>query len=464
MCVGGRRVIMDIQKTTNNNKSLWQRRKDMNTSSCVAMVLAGGRGERLGALTRYYPKPIIYFGGNHRIIDFTLNNCKHSEIDTVGILSQHLSSDLRDYIYGVYDYTPEHSDVYVLPPRNIKYSYHGTADAVYKNIEFIERLGAESVLVLSGNHIYNMDYTNLMAFHREKGADVTLASTPVPVNETFISRGIHAGEDGRVYGFEEKTIRPAVLLASIGVCVFKWSTLKRYLLADSASVLTRHDFSRDILPKMLGTGKSIYTYLFDGYWRDVGTVSSLWQANMDLIDDPSLCQFQDEESSGTSGAPSFIASPADVSQSILSSGCTVFGRVERSVLSDSVNVGKGSEVVNSVVMPGAYIGNHVKIYNAVIGTNAVVMDNTVIGTDLGTGFFLDQCVCSNGISLVAPWLYIREGKSFKSGSHICKEQLLEYEGNGVGMPKAPDMRYIGGYSSFNHTERGLKHARSMAQL
>lgn len=428
----------------------------MNTNSCVAMILAGGRGERLGVLTRYDPKPTVHFGGNHRIIDFTLNNCKQSRINTVGILSQHLSSNLQDYIYGVYDSTPEHSDVYVLPPQDSRHPYKGTADAIYKNIAFIEQFGAESVLVLSGDHIYDMDYTEMMAIHRETGADVTVASTPVSMRDASRFGIISAGKDGRVYGFEEKPFRPKSRLASMGIYLFKWSTLKRYLMADSAAILTRHDFGRDILPKILSAGESMYTYLFDGYWRDVGTVSSLWEANMDLVDDLSVCRLQDL--SYTSNIPNFISPRADVDKSIVSSGCSIFGRVQRSVLSDSVKVGKGAEIVNSVVMPGAYIGNHAKIHNAVIGSNAAIMDNAVIGTDRGTDFFIDQSVCSNGVSLVAPWLYIREEMNFKSGSHIYKEQILKYESSGADKVKTPDMRIAEEARAFSHAGRVVEYA------
>jgi len=394
------------------------------------MILAGGRGERLGTLTSHYPKSAVHFGGKHRIIDYTLSNCTRSRIDTVGILSQYLCDDLQAYIYGSYEGAPEHSDVYMLSPQNKRDPYRGTADAVYKNIEFIERFDPECVLILSGDHIYSMDYNEMIEFHKATGAAVTVASTQVTINEATRFGIFNADENGRVYGFEEKPKRPKSCLASMGIYAFKWSALKQYLLMDSVSILTKRDFGGDILPKMLRMGESIYTYRFDGYWQDVGTVSSLWQANMDLIDDPAARQIQDNEwisqVSYANNTPDFVASGAVVGQSIMAGECSILGDVEHSVLSDSVTVSRGAEVVNSVVMPGAYIGSNVKIYNAVIGTGSVILDSAEIGADNGLDFFVDRDICARDVSLVSPWACVAEGMVFQSGSHIYNQRLEEW--------------------------------------
>lgn len=399
----------------------------MNTKQCVAMIMAGGRGKRLGSLTDYYPKSAVHFGGNHRIIDFTLSNCLHSGIGTIGVLSQYLSSELHTYINSVSGCLSEGSGVYVLPPQNEKSAYRGTADAVYKNIKFINQFKPEIVLILSGDHIYNMNYSKMLDFHEKAGADVTVASTLVSINEASRFGTLKAEENGCVYGFEEKPCRPKSCLVSMGIYVFRWSVLKRYLMADSRNTLTEHDFGKDILPVMLHANESVYTYQFDGYWRDVGTVSSLWEANMDQINNPSECHLQNDrwntQITYKNSIPDCISSKAVAGQNIVAEECTILGKVEHSVLGDSITVGRGSEVVDSVIMPGVYIGNNVKIYNAVIGTGAIIMNNAEIGVDEGTAFFVDHNICSKGISLVSPWSSVAEGMRLQCESHIYNEYL-----------------------------------------
>jgi len=395
----------------------------MRTKECIAMILAGGRGVRLGALSHFHSKPVIHFGGNFRIIDFTLNNCNNAEIDTIGILSQHFTTDLHAYIGGI-----NNGNYYMRPPENAEDPYMGTADAVYKNIEFIDCFMPDNVIILSGDHIYTMDYKKMIAFHEEMNADVTVASTSVPIDEASRFGILNTDMCGRVSGFQEKPLVPKGDLASMGIYVFKWNTLKKYLLEDNKCEQTQHDFGKDIIPGMLLSGESVYTYRFKGYWRDVGTVEALWKANMDQIDEPGyrlpeinhIMPYIDMNLN-------IIQKNQDVQQSIVFGDCAISGKVEHSILSDLVTVESGAEIVNSVIMPNAYIGNNVKIYNAVIGTGAIIMDGTEIGTEYGVDFFVDLQVCSHGVSLVEPWLYVGEGINFLKNSHIYKGRLDKYE-------------------------------------
>lgn len=399
----------------------------MNTKKCIAMVLAGGRGMRLGALTHFYSKPAIYFGGNHRIIDYTLCNCHNAGIDTIGILSQYFTTDLQIYIDTVQD------SIQMLPSKNSQNPYMGTADAVYKNIAFLDKVNPANVLILSGDHIYKMDYREMLTFHEEMGADVTVASTTVPINEASQFGILNAEKNGHVSGFEEKPLKPKSDLASMGIYIFKWNILRKYLLADSKNRQSHHDFGKDIIPQMLFYGESVYTYQFNGYWRDVGTLYSLWKANMDQITNPSTPLFPDTErdmaESSLQENPNMISSNAVVRQSIVSGGCSIFGKVEHSVLSHSVTIGHNTEIVNSVIMPNTYIGDNVKIHNAIVGTRAAIMGNTVIGAEHGVDYFVDRQMCSKDVSLVAPWLHITGDIQFQKNSHIYADRLEQYNSN-----------------------------------
>jgi glucose-1-phosphate adenylyltransferase len=399
----------------------------MYANDCVAMILAGGRGERLGALTRYYSKPASFFGGNNRIIDFTLNNCRHSGIGIVGILSQYFAADLHDYVSAFYHDKRENTQVYVLPSQGAGNLYLSTADAVYKNIGFIDRFQPGHVLVLAGDHIYRMDYNKLIAFHKETGADVTVAATRVPIKEACRFGILNADADGRVCDFEEKPQRPKNSLASMGIYVFRWDALKRHLFTDSKNINSHHDFGKDIIPAMLSANDLTYTYEFSGYWRDVGTVDSLWEANMDQLTDLPDFRLQNGEPGPMNTAPGFLSSGSEADRSIISGNCTIFGKVKHSVLADSIIVGRGAQVVDSVVMPGAYIGENAKVYKAIVGAGAKIMNNVEIGTDEGTDAFIDSKICCRGISLVAPWAVIPADMKFQKNSHIYKEQLQVWE-------------------------------------
>lgn len=396
----------------------------MNTNDCVAMVLAGGRGERLGALTHYYSKPAVHFGGNSRIIDFTLNNCRYSGINTVGILSQYLSEDLNSYVSTTYNKNRKCGRMFMLPPRENS-QYIATADAVYKNIEFIDWFQPENVLILAGDHIYRMDYNELIAFHCETGADVTVASTRVPLQDASRFGILNAYAGGRVYGFEEKPQFPKSCLASMGIYVFKWDILKKYLLCDSENIHSQHDFGKNIIPSMLSANESIFTYQFDGYWRDVGTLDSLWEANMDQISAPPGFLI-DEETDSTRTPLYFLSAEAQVEQSIISESCSIFGKVKNSVLASTITVAKGAEIVNSVVMPGAYIGENAKVYKSIIGTGARILENARIGTDDGLDDFVDYNLCRRDVSLIAPWVVIPTETRLQKNSHVYSERLQNW--------------------------------------
>jgi glucose-1-phosphate adenylyltransferase len=311
----------------------------------------------------------------------------------------------------------------MLPPDDHNNPYRGTADAIYRNMDFIESYDPECILVLPASQIYRMDYNSLLAFHRNSGACATIAArTSSAAFDTGASSAEHAsgasecsminaGKYGRVFNFDEKPIQLKNTLTSMGVYVFQWGPLKEYLMADSTNSMSTHDFANNILPVMLYMDEPIYAYKFDGYWRDVGTVESLWEANMEQLADPYTTQWQNGEEPAPSG--------------LLPATCKVSGEIKNSVLSDYVIIGKNSEVVSSVIMPNAYIGENVKIKNAIIGARAEITDNVEIGCDDGVDFFVDRKVCSNGVSLVAPWVRIPEGMRFIKGSHIHKWRLDE---------------------------------------
>lgn len=397
----------------------------MNTKECVAMILAGGRGERLETLTHYYSKPVIHFGGRNRIIDFTLNNCKISGIDTIGVLSQYFTADLNTYINTIYRDGMARSGIRVLSSKTDEGLYKGTADAVYKNLAFIEQFSPKYVLVLGSDHIYRMDYKEMITFHRENDADITIASTTVPSKEAPRFGILSIGEGGRVLGFEEKPRRPKSNLASMGIYIFKWNVLKKILLEDNRHTQSTHDFGKDILPGILPYCR-FYTYQFNGYWRDVGTLDNLWEANMDMLDNPSILNQMDSEWDIYEHNANLLSDKALTKQSFLCGGCWIYGQVDHSVLGYAVTVSPGAEIINSVIMPNVYIGSNVKIRNAIVGTYAAILDDTVIGSDQGSDSFVDHQMCTSNVSFVAPWVHIPERMIFLKNSHITSKKLINY--------------------------------------
>ncbi|MFF2909531.1 glucose-1-phosphate adenylyltransferase [Paenibacillus sp. NPDC057934] len=361
----------------------------MKKKEMVAMLLAGGQGKRLKGLTKSLAKPAVYFGGTYRIIDFPLSNCSNSGIDTVGVLTQYEPLVLHSYI-GVgsdWDLNRKNGGVFVLPPHereNGSSWYRGTADAIYRNLKFVEQFDPEHVLILSGDHIYKMDYNAMLQYHKERGADCTISVIDVPLEEASRFGILNTEDDLKIYEFEEKPAQPKSTLASMGVYIFKWEVLRRHLLEDGENADSSHDFGKDIIPLMLADGQSLYAYPYEGYWRDVGTVTSLWEANMDLLSDEPPLNLNDPGwrifTRNPNQPAQYVAPGANVSGSIINEGCIVYGEVKHSVLFYGVEIGEGSLITDSVIMPKVKIGKNVRIHKAIISENTVIEDYMEIGT------------------------------------------------------------------------------------
>lgn len=353
----------------------------MGKNEMVAMILAGGQGSRLGVLTKKLAKPAVPFGGKYRIIDFPLSNCSNSGIYTVGVLTQYKPLELNAHI-GIgeaWDLDRTHGGVSILPPYQEEKGgewYKGTANAIYQNIEFVDRYDPEYILILSGDHIYKMDYTKMLDFHKEKKADATIAVIEVPMDEASRFGIMNTREDLSVYEFEEKPKNPKNNLASMGIYIFNWKTLKKYLREDEADKTSKNDFGMNIIPSMLGDGNKMVAYPFKGYWKDVGTIDSLWEANMDLIKDDNELDLHDEEWKIYSVNPvrpaQYIGENAKVSNSLIVEGCIVNGQIENSILFQGVQIGKNSVVRDSIIMTDAKIGDNVVIEKAIVGSGAIV--------------------------------------------------------------------------------------------
>lgn len=352
------------------------------------MLLAGGEGRRLGVLTRQLAKPAVHFGGKYRIIDFTLSNCTNSEIDTVGVLTQYQPLVLNSYI-GIgspWDLDRRSGGVTVLPPF-VEQSggdwYKGTANAIYRNMAFIEQFSPEYVLVISGDHIYKMNYDLMLDFHRRKRADATIAVIQVKREEASRFGIMSTDDDDRILEFAEKPREPKSTLASMGIYIFDWPMLKRQLIEDEADPESSNDFGKDVIPRMLREGLRMYAYPFKGYWKDVGTIQSLWEANMDLLEEQPALNLNDKNWRIYSVNPyqpgQYVAPSAVIRRSLVNEGCCVFGEVDHSVLFYGVEIGENSLVKDSVIMPNVKIGSNVKIYKAIIGEGTVVEDDCVIG-------------------------------------------------------------------------------------
>ena len=357
----------------------------------LAMILAGGQGSRLGVFTKNIAKPAVSFGGKYRIIDFVLSNCSNSGIDTVGVLTQYKPQILNSHI-GMgshWDLDRINGGVYILQPYMNEQQegnwYNGTANAIYKNMDFIDTYNPEYVLVLSGDHIYKMDYSKMLEFHKQKKAKATIAVIEVPWNEASRFGIMNADEDKKIYEFEEKPKEPKSNLASMGVYIFDWKLLKEYFLRGEKTGECFDDFGKNVIPAMLEDGREMFAYPFKGYWRDVGTIQSLWEANMDLIEMPEAVDLSDSYwriyTNTMDLPPQYIGKHAKVREVLIADGCSVLGSVENSVLSHKVEIGEGSEVRNSVIMPNVKIGKNVIIEKAMIGEGAVIEDNAIIKSE-----------------------------------------------------------------------------------
>lgn len=355
---------------------------------CVAMLLAGGQGSRLYALTKNVAKPAVPFGGKYRIIDFPLSNCVNSGIDTVGVLTQYQPLELNDYIGNgqPWDLDRVHGGVHILPPYETQQGkswYAGTANAIYQNISFIERYHPEYVIILSGDHIYKMDYSQMIQFHKDNEADCTIAVLEVPMDEAPRFGIMSADENNRIFDFEEKPPVPKSNLASMGVYVFTWDKLKKYLIDNENDEGASKDFGKNIIPMMLADNQRMFAYHFDGYWKDVGTIDSLWDANMDLLDPRVPLELYDKSwkiyARNNALPPQYIGNSAHVENSMVTEGCQVNGNVDFSVLYSGVTVEEGATVNYSIVMPGSVIKSGAVVEYAIVGSDCVVEGGAHIG-------------------------------------------------------------------------------------
>ena len=361
----------------------------MKQNNMVAMILAGGRGSRLHDLTNKVAKPAVSYGGKYRIVDFPLSNCANSGIDVVGVLTQYESVLLNSYVsmgrrWGL---DAKGSGVYVLPPREEADAnldvYRGTADAISQNIDFIDTYNPEYLLVLSGDHIYKMNYSKMLDYHKENKADATIAVIEVPMREASRFGIMNANEDGVIYEFEEKPEKPKSNLASMGIYIFDWKQLRKLLVADMKNPDSNHDFGKDIIPTLLNDGKRLLAYKFKGYWKDVGTIDSLWEANMDLLDKKNELDLSDPTwkiyTEDVTTLPHYVGAEADIKRAFITQGCVIEGEVKNSVLFTGAKVGAGAKIIDSVLMPG------VSVEEGAVVTRALVADGVKIGKEAVVG-------------------------------------------------------------------------------
>lgn len=385
----------------------------------IAMLLAGGQGSRLYALTKDLAKPAVPYGGKYRIIDFPLSNCVHSGIDTVGILTQYEPFELSQYIGGgqSWDLNRTGGGAFILPPyqRSGKSDwYRGTANAVYQNLKFIRRWNPEYVAVLSGDHIYKMNYAKMLSAHIAANAACTVAVIPVPIREAFRFGILSTDEHGYITEFEEKPKQPKSNLASMGIYIFSMDKLEKFLTEDEADPASQNDFGKNVIPAMLKAGERLAAYRFEGYWKDVGTVESLWEANMDLLDEHPALDLYDQSwkiySKNPVMPPHMVEKGAVIKDSMVTEGCDVAGTVLKSVLFAGVRAEKGSVIEDSIVMPGAVIKPGARICRAVIGEGAIIGENASVGEHGGK------------IALIGPFAKVSENAAVPGGAVFGKEE------------------------------------------
>lgn len=397
----------------------------MLKNECIAMLLAGGQGSRLGCLTRNIAKPAVSFGGKYRIIDFSLSNCVNSNINTVGVLTQYKPLLLNSYIGigSAWDLDSSHGGVHILPPFVGEQGgrwYKGTANAIYQNIDFINFYNPEYVLIISGDHIYKMNYTPMLRFHKEKKADVTISALQVSLEEASRFGIITANEDSKITRFTEKPLQPNSNLASMGIYIFNWATLKTALIQDEADSKSDNDFGKNVLPMLLEQGKELYTYRFQGYWKDVGTIESYYDANMELLNDQPEFDILESNirifSNSDILPPQYIGSKAKVKNCLVSNGCTILGEIVNSIVAPGVYIGEGAKVEDSIILPNAKVMNESWVRKAIIGEHAQVNSFCSIGIKIGTNPRQSGITVIEDQSIICEDSLIEEGKNVYSGS------------------------------------------------
>ena len=362
----------------------------MKQNNMLAMILAGGRGSRLHELTNKVAKPAVSYGGKYRIVDFPLSNCANSGVDIVGVLTQYESVLLNSYVAagGRWGLDARESGVFVLPPREKADAdldvYRGTADAISQNIDFIDKYSPEYLLVLSGDHIYKMNYDKMLDYHKEMNADATIAVIEVPMKEASRFGIMNTDGNGRIVEFEEKPEHPKSNLASMGIYIFNWKLLRKMLLADMKDPDSHHDFGKDIIPQLLNDNKTLAAYKFKGYWKDVGTIDSLWEANMDLIDSRNELNLNDASwkiyTEDTPTLPQYIGPNAKIDKAFITQGCVVEGEVKHSVLFTGCKVGEGAKIIDSVLMPGVEVAAGAVVQRALVADNIKIGPEAVVGS------------------------------------------------------------------------------------
>ena len=392
-----------------------QRKKE-----CIAMLLAGGQGSRLYTLTHKTAKPAVSFGGKYRIIDFPLSNCANSGLDTVGVLTQYRPLVLNEYVGNglPWDLSRYHGGVSILPPYQAQGGgdwYKGTANAIYQNREFIERYSPDYVLILSGDHIYKMDYSRMLDYHKEKGADCTIAVKRVPIEEAIRFGIMSVKEDGSIYKFTEKPKEPDSDLASMGIYIFSRKKLFEYLEADEADKDSANDFGKNVIPAMLSAGERMFAYNFEGYWKDVGTISSLWEANMDLLSDSPALSLHDKRQRiyfrSNASAPEYIGESAEVENSIITEGCEIYGSVRNSVIGADVYVGEGAVVEDSVIMSGTVIKPNARVMYSMVDSRVTVGEGATVGAPRSE---------ARGIAVVGADVVISDRQTVADGEMISE--------------------------------------------
>jgi len=395
-------------------------------NECIAMLLAGGQGSRLGVLTKNIAKPAVPYGGKYRIIDFPLSNCVNSGIYTVGVLTQYQPLELNDYIGngGPWDLDRANGGVHILSPyQQIEGTewYKGTANAIYQNIQFIDRYNPKYVAVLSGDHIYKMDYAKMLQFHKAKDAACTIAMLEVPWEEASRFGLMFVDDDGRITAFEEKPKNPKSNKASMGVYMFTWEKLRKYLIDDEADPDSSNDFGKNVIPAMHEAGERLFAYGFDGYWKDVGTIDSLWEANLDLLNPKANIDLSDNSwkiyGRGAVTAPQYVSDKAIIENSLAAEGCEIEGKVDYSVLFSDVTVEEGAFVDYSIIMPGAVIKKGAVVQYSMVAENAVIEEGAVVGENPEKCADLEKW----GVSVVGAGVTVGKNATVKAQSMISED-------------------------------------------